>query len=204
MHDRFDRKGKLFYPFQRENEEIERKNEQIQRKNEQGHFFKERAMNWKEVCDHPDLRDLPFKIELNERGQIVMSPAKVYHSMFQGEIAGLLRFFRKEGKILTECAIRTHKGTKVADVAWASNQTFARIKDGAECSIAPEICIEILSASNSDSEIEEKKALYFSRGAREVWLCDEAGKMAFFIPGDKIKCSEIFPDFPLQLDIEAK
>ena len=92
-------------------------------------------MNWQEVCEHPDLQNLPFKIELNEIGQILMSPAKVYHSVFQGEIAALLRMNRTDGKILTECAINTPKGTKVADVAWASPEAFKQIKDETECSI---------------------------------------------------------------------
>jgi len=83
-------------------------------------------MNWQEVCNHPDLQNLPFKIELNETGKILMSPTKVYHSVFQGEIAALLRINRSDGKILTECAINTHKGTKVADVAWASNALFKK------------------------------------------------------------------------------
>ncbi len=43
-------------------------------------------MNWQQVCEHKDLQNLPFKIELNQRGQIIMSPAKVYHSAYQGEI----------------------------------------------------------------------------------------------------------------------
>ncbi|GEM_PF-3004535 len=33
-------------------------------------------MNWQEVCEHSDLQNLPFKIELNERGQIIISSAK--------------------------------------------------------------------------------------------------------------------------------
>ncbi len=31
-------------------------------------------MEWKEVCENKQLQDLPFKIELNKWGQIVMSP----------------------------------------------------------------------------------------------------------------------------------
>ena len=31
-------------------------------------------MTWQDVLDHPSLQDLPFKIELNAWGQIVMSP----------------------------------------------------------------------------------------------------------------------------------
>ena len=37
-------------------------------------------MNWQEVCADPHLRDLPYKIELNERGQILMTPVRLYHS----------------------------------------------------------------------------------------------------------------------------
>ncbi len=34
-------------------------------------------MTLDEICEDPNLRDLPFKIETNQRGQIVMSPAQI-------------------------------------------------------------------------------------------------------------------------------
>jgi hypothetical protein len=79
-------------------------------------------MNWQEVCEHPDLKNLPFRIELNERGQIVMSPVKIIHSFYQGEIEHLLRSLTESGTAMPECAISTHKGTKVADVVWISSE----------------------------------------------------------------------------------
>lgn len=85
-------------------------------------------MNWQQVCEHPELQNLPFKIELNGRGQIIMSPAKVYHSLYQAEISYQLRSMLNWGKTLTECAIKTRKGTKVADVAWASLERLEKIK----------------------------------------------------------------------------
>ena len=69
-------------------------------------------MNWQEICEHPDLQNLPFKIEMNERGQILMSPVKVYHSAFQGKIAALLYLHIGNGEVLAECAIQTRLGTK--------------------------------------------------------------------------------------------
>ena len=152
-------------------------------------------MNWEEVCEHPDLQNLPFKIELNAQGKIIMSPAKVYHSILQGEIAALLKQHDKTGKVLTECAIKTHKGTKVADVAWISKAIFNSIKDEVECSVAPEICVEILSSSNTDIEMEEKKALYFSKGAKEVWICNPSGHIKFYTFKDEIQHSLLFPTF---------
>lgn len=138
-------------------------------------------MNWQEVCEHPGLQNLPFKIELNEKGEIVMNAVKVIHSLYQGEIEYLLRTLLKGGRTLPECAIRTSRGTKVADVAWATRDTVRKIKDEVECSIAPEICVEVLSSSNTEDEMKDKIDLYFEKGAREVWIC-ENGVMRFMVP----------------------
>ena len=158
-------------------------------------------MNWQEVCEHPSLKDLPFKIELDEMGKIIMSPVKLYHSLFQGEIEFLLRSLLKNGKAIPECAIKTSKGTKVADVAWISLDLLIKIKHEFEASIAPEICIEIISGSNSKKEMIEKRALYFEAGAKEVWLCDENGDMSFFNTEQQLNQSELVPLFPLKIII---
>jgi Uma2 family endonuclease len=158
-------------------------------------------MNWQEVCEHPSLQDLPFKIETNERGEIIMAPVKVYHSAYQGEIGFLLGSLRQDGSVLIACAIKTADGTKVADVAWCSAERFQQIKDEIECSIAPEVCIEVLSLSNTDSEIQEKRRLYFDRGAVEVWICQADGAMHFYNAAGRLEQSVLFPSFPRQIKI---
>ena len=157
-------------------------------------------MNWQEVCADPHLRNLPFKIELNEYGQVVMSPVKVYHSAFQGKIGTLLDRLL-DGYILDECAIATHKGTKAADVAWISPERFQIVREEDECSIAPEICVEVISSSNSKREISEKIALYFNQGALECWTCDERGNMQFYAPGGPLEKSALVPDFPVRVNL---
>ena len=156
-------------------------------------------MNWLEVCEHPDLQNLPFKIELDETGKIIMSPTKVYHSIYQGEIAYQLHTLSPTGKTLVECPIATRKGTKVADVAWASSERLATIQPEIECSIAPELCVEVLSSTNTRKEMQAKRQLYFERGALEVWLCDADGRMTFFDPTGQLERSALFPDFPVQI-----
>lgn len=153
-------------------------------------------MEWSEVVAHPDLRDLPFKIELDEDGKIIMTPVKLNHAFLGGEIAFLMRQMRTDGKVLVECAIKTSKGTKVADVAWASLDRFKKIRPETDASIAPEVCVEVLSASNSDKEMQGKRKLYFERGAHEVWICDEFGEMEFYNAKRKLKQSQLFPEFP--------
>ena len=160
-------------------------------------------MKWQELCDRRDLRNLPFKIEQDAQGKVIMTPVKVYHSVLQGEIAALLRSNRKDGRILTECAIRTAQGTKVADVCWASRDVYKVIKDQDECSVAPEVCIEVLSPSNSEDEIEEKKVLYFVKGAKEVWLCSRSGDIEYFNQAGAIAKSDFFPEFPERIDLDG-
>ena len=158
-------------------------------------------MNWQEACEHPNLQNLPFKIELDESGKIIMSPVKVNHSAYQAEISYLLRSMLKNGKALTECAIGTRRGTKVADIAWASEDRFAKIIHETECSIAPEICIEVISPSNTWNEINEKKELYFENGAEEVWICSNEGDLNFYIPKKEIENSVLLPKFPKRVKL---
>lgn len=159
-------------------------------------------MNWQEVCAHPGLQNLPFKIELNARGQIIMSPAKIAHAAYQAQISFHLQLLGTAGKALTECAVATPQGTKVADVAWASRARFTIIKGETECSVAPEICVEVVSASNTQEEMEEKRALYLAQGAQEVWFCDEHGTLRFYDEQGELAQSTMFPTFPRRIELD--
>jgi hypothetical protein len=60
--------------------------------------------------------------------------------------------------------------------------------------------VEVIWRSNTKAEIRDKIALYFEAGANEVWLCSKDGKMSFFNgPGEKLRASELVPDFPANL-----
>jgi Uma2 family endonuclease len=88
-------------------------------------------------------------------------------------------------------------------VSWASGETYRTIRDEDECSVAPEVCIEVLFSSNTEDEIAEKKALYFEKGAKEVWLCDRTGRLEYFNPGGKVANSDFFPDFPQTVELDT-
>ena len=130
-----------------------------------------------------------------------MCPVKIYHSLLQGEIGFLLRCLLTDGKALPECAIKTRKGIKVADVAWASAALLEEIKYMAETDKAPEICVEVVSANNSPQEMLERQQLYFEAGAQEVWLCNEKGELAFFNAQRPLPHSVLVPAFPLKIDV---
>jgi Uma2 family endonuclease len=136
-------------------------------------------MQWQDVLADKSLRDLPYKIELNEYGHIEMSPASFTHSYLQGTLAFLLRT-QLGGKIFTELAIVTDKGVKVPNVAWGADDYFQRHKNDIAATAAPEICIEIISPSNSKRAMKAKIRLYLKAGAVEVWLVNEQGDVQFF------------------------
>ena len=76
-----------------------------------------------------------------------------------------------------------------------------KIENEMKASIAPEICVEVLSPGNSKQEILEKMELYFAKEAQEFWLCDENGNMSFYNPGGQLKQSEMVKDFPDHIEI---
>lgn len=137
-------------------------------------------MEWANIIDNPFLKDLPFKIELNKWGKILMSPANNNHGRLQYEVAARIDRYKHSGKIIMECSIQTSDGVKVADVAWASDAFIE--KHGYETPYikAPEICVEITSPSNAKGEIEEKVQLYLAKGAIEVWVVNESGDTTYY------------------------
>lgn len=155
-------------------------------------------MTWEEAIEDPILSDLPYKIELNGDGNIVMSPTRYVHGGYQAQIAGLLEKFLG-GKSVTEGGVQTSDNVKVPDVAWLTLEHWAIAKGELAASTAPEICVEVTSKSNYRRELDQKKKLYFEAGAKEVWFCDRMGKMIFHTPEGQVDASVLCPDFPKEL-----
>jgi Uma2 family endonuclease len=157
---------------------------------------------WGRALRDPSLRDLPYKIETNEYGQLVMSPQKPGHGLLQGRVVEmLLERIDRPGRAAVEFALETSRGVKLPDVVWISEERLQQMPEGAEaCPLAPEICIEVLSYSNTQGEIEEKRLLYFEQGALEVWTCDMKGRMRFFDQSGERFASDFAPSFPLVID----
>lgn len=158
-------------------------------------------MNWQEICAHPQLKDLPFKLETDRWGHILMSPATNRHSRLQSQILRLLDRALSGGEAFIECSIATTQGTKVADVAWASGDFLLRHGTANPYPEAPELVVEVLSDSNTRAEMDEKKELYFARGARELWICADDGAMTFYNNHNVLERSQLVPSFPLQVEL---
>jgi Uma2 family endonuclease len=135
---------------------------------------------WAEILADPVLRDLPYKIELNAWGKIEMSPASNAHGFAQSWIGTELRRLLPDGGVITEASVLTDIGVRVPDVVWVSRSFLATHGLETPFPRAPEICVEVLSPSNSEDEIEEKTRAYLAAGAQEVWTVAEDGAIRFF------------------------
>jgi len=160
-------------------------------------------MQWADVVEDPNLKDLPYKIELNKYGQIIMTPHWPLHSEIQSVLQDELNHRLEGGRAVPEYAIQTSAGVRVADVVWRSNERWDEIRaaGAVPAPVAPEICIEVQSRSNTDAQLTEKRTLYFDAGALEVWICDESGRVRFFDPEKEMTASDLVPSFPVHIEI---
>ena len=154
---------------------------------------------WRQLLADPELARLPYRVETDRHGHILMSPPPApAHGKKQNRIGTLLEQFLPNGHVVTECPVSTPDGVKTIDGAWLAPER-GREADTETClTRAPEICVEILSTSNTAGEIGEKIALYFEAGACEVWICERDGTLKFHFssPPEIRESSELYPQFP--------
>lgn len=159
---------------------------------------------WAELLEDPELAKIEGRVEMDRYGHVIMSPPPAAnHGRLQARIAILLDRHMGGGHVLTECPISTADGVRAADVAWASPERMKELGNRVCFARSPEICVEVISPGNTDGEIREKMALYFDAGASEVWLCENSGKMKFFLSptAPSTRASKLCADFPAQVQL---
>ena len=156
---------------------------------------------WFQICSDPAFADRPERIEIDAAGELIMSrPPGFDHRQRARAIANLLDHLNAGELGTVEQAILTCDGqVRIADVLLL---TFAQkrwliLNPTSPLPAAPPVCVEILSRSNTQTEIDEKRALYFDAGATEVWICNLDGTMSFFSGvHHQLSTSLLCPAFP--------
>ena len=159
---------------------------------------------WEELLDDPFVRDYVGRVETDRYGRIIMIPPPAYdHGGFQSGISYALKHYLMKGRVTVETPISTSEGVRIADASWASDNFLSSLPEKCVClPSAPEICIEVVSPSNSRGELEEKRRLYFEAGAKEFWLCKD-GKMNFYLADAEppAEHSALCPEFPQVIEL---
>ena len=144
---------------------------------------------WHEMLHNRLLSDIPGKLELSDRGAIELTPANLRHGLLQAFIAAELRRLRPDGATFIECGIETDIGVRVPDVAWASAEFMRQNELGDAFPSAPELCVEVLSPSNTRFEMQQKRTAYLAAGAVEVWLVSPDAAVEMFDRRGRIETS---------------
>ena len=158
-------------------------------------------LTWEELCADPSLQDLPYRIELNGLNQIVMSPLYYRHGLHQARIVKILDRLLPNGEASVEAAVLTSDNVKVPDVVWAPHEFVKQYADADALPVAPPLCVEVLSPTNRQAEIDDKRARYLENGAQEVWICGLDGTMEFYGPAGLLNRSLLCPEFPAKVEL---
>jgi Uma2 family endonuclease len=71
---------------------------------------------------------------------------------------------------MAEVGVATPIGVRAPDVAWCSDGFLAAHPEEMPLSRAPELCVEIVSATNVLPKLREKAMAYVNAGAAEAWI----------------------------------
>lgn len=158
---------------------------------------------WEEVIKEPYYHTIEGRIETNRVGEVLMSPPPApEHGRHQFQIGFEIQKRLPEGAVCTECPVSTSDGVKGIDVAWLSMERLKARGTEKVYTIAPEICVEVISTSNTRRELDQKKFPYFEAGALEVWFCSPNGQISFHLkeapetPADSV----MVPDRPREIE----
>lgn len=151
---------------------------------------------WAQLADNPLPAQIPCKIELSERGAIVVSPPTIRHGVIQGFVTRELARQRSEGTTFVSCPVETEIGMRLPDVAWASPEFMEQHRNEQEFRVAPDLCIEVLAPTNTHPEMAEKIAAYLAAGAREVWVVDEDGVPEIHTSAGQVSASTLGFELP--------
>jgi len=99
--------------------------------------------------------------------------------------------------------------TRAPDVSFMIRERLAQAEDLTFAPGAPDLCVEVLSKSNTRREINRKIKEYFQHGARLVWVFDIRKKVAEIYlgstdpilaqPADSIEGRDVLPGFQFVL-----
>ena len=131
------------------------------------HTFNQRR--WDELLQSGEMELYETqRIETDRHGHLVMSPwAAAKHGTYQGQVGARLQNLLPGGIFIAECPVSTSDGVKLVDAAWMSRQCYEPMREFFVFEKALEICVEVLSPSNTKAEMDERRALFSEIGCVE-------------------------------------
>ena len=143
--------------------------------------------------------DAPW--ETNGQGQIIVNPPiGLLHAKRAEKISTAIKTALPDWHLWQEVGLHTADGIKAPDLLGAAPGFEERTDERGFLLSAPNLCVEVMSPSNSWEEMRHKMLLYLAAGAKEVWVCDEAGEIHFFDGSGQRAESALAAEMPKKID----
>jgi Uma2 family endonuclease len=126
-------------------------------------------------ADLERIPDSEGRFELRHGELVALPPAKHKHFRIQQNLRRALEKAAAEtGEVSTEFGFRPKPEHEywVADVVFISREPYLGIPDDGNLQGVPEIVVEVLSPSNTVSEIFDTEQTCLENGGREFWVVD--------------------------------
>ncbi len=131
-----------------------------------------------EFIELPDPKD-GSKLELVKGEIVAMPPTGYEHGQVQANVAFLIMAFLKTnpiGRVVIESGVITERGPDTVrgpDISYYSIEKVPRDRRIVGYhELPPDLCVEVLSPSNTKKQLRDKIKEYFTAGVRMVWVVD--------------------------------
>jgi Uma2 family endonuclease len=143
---------------------------------------------WRSLADDPTS---PDHYELTQFGELIVSPRPTTgHQGIAFEV-GLQIVSQLGPRAATEVGVLTDRGIRVPDVVWMPAERWAACKGQTPLEVLPDVCVEVLSPSNTREEIDMKIAAYLRGGAREAFIVGLKGEVEIHGPQGRRETSAL-------------
>ena len=123
-----------------------------------------------------DMVDEDTKAELIDGVMIVHSPASLRHDDIGGFLRTLMRCYTANndlGRVLgPDGLVRIKKGRRVGPDLFFLSKDRVPVPLPKEYKGVPDLILEVLSPSNRDDDLEDKRPCYREAGVKEIWFVD--------------------------------
>jgi Uma2 family endonuclease len=148
----------------------------------------ELVRRWNALAADPEC---PDRYELTEFGELILSPRPSNDHQAIAFAVGVQLTQQLGPRAATDIAVYTDRGIRVPDVVWMPPARWAEYKGQTPFPVAPDVCVEVLSPSNSREEIAMKAGAYLRGGAQEVIAVGLRGEVEYFGPEGRREASAL-------------
>ncbi len=158
----------------------------------------ELVRRWNELAADPES---PDRFELNEFGELILSPPPTNRHNRIAQLVARALIEQLGPDAFVEMSVHTDRGIRVPDVVWMTAERWVVSRFATPLSVVPDVCVEVLSPSNTREEIAMKSGAYLRGGAREVIVVGLQGEVEFFGAEGKRKSSALGISLALPADL---